>query len=443
MVEPKVRWQLALLILTLLVGVGCGKKAEVIESRPTPTVDPVTGEMEAQLKLQSVICDAGLSCPGGMAKIAIIDNNKLKFCTGFLVNSVTLATASSCLTETLRISEDDTRCQKDLHVFFPRAGFSGAQRVGCQKLLFASPIQGNDPVLWRQDIAYIELSEPVFRRSVRLNRGGLVNNEKLTIWKVDADNNQLGVIRKDECDVIQNSYVNPLFDSNFNPTALLSGCAFKEGNAGALILGPQQGWRGVVSKPLSAALERVVRQNEVEPLQPILHVSNGSCIQSILESDAPSARECFRNLDNDEIDARRADMLTNLSPYQVNRQAVEDNVNQIRPYFNWRADLVENTENGGYDIELTPVCMRPIADWIDLVGRGTRRFVYSKIVPRWKLTLGFDRGARLVSRMDTTESQKIFVQFFPRTVWNSQKTDMFVWKEGMPARNFNDVKTCE
>jgi hypothetical protein len=45
--------------------------------------------------------------------------------------------------------------------------------------------------------------------------------------------------------------------------------------------------------------------------------------------------------------------------------------------------------------------------------------------------------------MDTTETQKIFVQFFPRTVWNSQKTDMFVWKEGMPSRSFDDIKTCE
>ncbi len=443
MIEPKVRSLFMLMILTVLVSVSCGKKAEVTDSRPTPTVDPVTGELEAQLKQQSVICEAGLSCPSGMAKIAIVDNNKLKFCTGFLVNSVTLATASSCLTETLRISEDDTRCQKDLHVFFPRSGFSGALRVGCQKLFYASPIQGADPVLWRQDVAYIELSEPVFRRSVRLSRQGLPNAEKLTVWKIDADNNQLGVIRKNECEVIQKSYVNPLFDTDSNPTALISGCAFKEGNAGALILGPQQGWRGIVSRPLSAALERVVRQNEVEPLQPILHVSNGACLQSILESDAPTARECFRNLDNDEIDARRADMLTNLSPYQVNRQAVEADVNQIRPYFNWKADLVEDSVNGGYEIELTPVCMRPIADWIDLVGRGTRRFVYSKIVPRWKLTLGFDRGARLVSRLDVTESQKIYVQFFPRNAWNVKRTDMFVWKEGMPSRSFEDIKACE
>lgn len=445
MIKPKVHGLilLAATILTLAVSMGCGKKAKILDNRPTAAIDPISGKLEAELRLQSVICEAGLSCPGGMAKIAIIDNNKLKFCTGFLVNSVTLATASSCLTQTLRISEDDNRCQKDLHVFFPRSGFSQAIRVGCQKLLYASQVPGTDPVLWRQDVAYIELSEPVYRRSVRLNRQGMKDGEKLTLWKIDADNNQLGVIRKDECEVIQNSYVNPLFDTDTNPTALLSGCSFKEGNAGSMILGDRQDWRGVVSKPLSAALERVVRRNEIEPLKPVLHVANGACLQSVLESDAPTARACFRDLDNDEIDARRSDMLTNLTPYQVNREAIEVEVNKIRPYFNWRADLIEDPTDGGYNVQLTPVCMRPINDWIDLVGRGTRRFVYSKLVPRWKLTLGFDRGARLISKTDTSETQKIFVQFYPRTVWNNKKTDMFVWREGNPASSFDDISVCE
>jgi hypothetical protein len=432
------------LALTLLVGLGCGKKAEINQRDPVRTVDPINGEMEALLMKQTVDCDNGLACPGGMAKVAIVDKNKLKFCTGFLVNSVTLATSSSCLTQSLRLATEESRCQKDVHVFFARSGFSESRRVGCKRLLLASQIPGNDPILWRNDISYIELSEPVYRRSFRLSRDATEDRKYLTMWKVDADNDEVGIIRKQDCQIVLNSYVNPISNSAFSPVMTLSGCEFKKGNTGSILLSPQGRWRGMVSQPVDKTLVDFLNNSGlmVEPLASLVHASSAACLPSVLESDPATERDCFKDLDYRQVDRQRSEMLNTEVPYQYSRGEIAKEVNTLRPYFKWDAQLVKNPNEASYGIKLVPVCMNNIKGWIDQVGRGTKRYTYSMVLPAWKLKLGFDRGARLVSRVETDVMNKIFVQFSPRTAWNTGDTNVFVWAEGTQSTVYEDVKAC-
>jgi hypothetical protein len=421
--------------------IGCGKKAEVKPKPPIREVDPVQGEMEKLLQKQSVECENGISCPGGMAKIAVVDRDKLRFCTGFLVNSVTLATSSSCLTESLRISSDDSRCEKDFHVFFPRFGFEDQKRVGCKRILLSSPLIGKDPTLWRNDITYIELSEPVYRRSFRLSRQGIEDAKFVTLWKVDAQNDEVGIIRKEDCQAIQKSYVNPLAENEFSPVITLSGCEFTKGNTGGVVLGNQGKWRGIVSQPIEKTMDDFLRNSGllIEPLAPILHVSNGACLPSVLDSDPVLERECFKDLDVRQVDVRRSEMLNADTPYQANRSAVQDQINAVRPYFVWTAQLIKNNSDNSYSVKIVPKCMNKVSTWIDQVGRGSKKSTYSMVLPDWKLILGFDRSSRLVSRMDESLQQKIFVQFSPKNAWNNNKTEVNVWRQGTQGDSYNLV----
>lgn len=435
------------LIVALASVTACGKKSETkLPNIANPDIDPITGEIEERLQKQSVVCDNGISCPGSLAKIVVVDRNNFRYCTGFLVNSITMATSASCLSEGLRVSTDPNRCEKDVHIFFPRSGFNASRRVKCKQILYKSTLQGKEPVLWRNDLVYFELAEPVYRRSVKLSRKGLQDNEQVTLWKVDADNDQVGVIRKQDCEVSLKSYVNPLSDSPFSPSITIVGCEFNKGNSGALVLGENgNSWKGVLSQPLSADLVRFLSNSGrlVEPLLPLVHISNSACLPSLLEADVPVEQDCFKDLDLSQIDRRRAEMLSTEVPYEVTRKEIQDEVNLIRPYFDWQADLVKDEVQSSFKIALIPKCMRPMSGWIDNVGRGTRRVTYSMTVPDWKLILGFDRGVRLVSLLNTETTQRIFVQFSPRAAWSQKEVDISVWRESTVGRTFRNIPLCD
>jgi len=174
----------------------------------------------------------------------------------------------------------------------------------------------------------------------------------------------------------------------------------------------------------------------------LIHASSAACLPSVLESDPVIERECFKDLDYRQVDRQRSDMLNTEVPYQEARAEVAKEVNKLRPYFKWDAQLVKNPDEASFGIKLVPVCMNNIKEWIDQVGRGTKRFTYSMVLPAWKLSLGFDRGARLVSRVETSVMNKIFVQFSPRSAWNTGDTNVFVWAEGNQSTVYDDVKAC-
>ncbi len=443
------RLSLTCVLLALAAAtVGCGKEAKVNERKPVREIEAVESEMEAELQKQSVVCDNGLSCPGSIAKVVIVDKNKLKFCTGVLVNGVTLATSSSCLTEGIRISGDAARCAKDVHVFLPRFGLSAPQRVKCRGIVFSSPLVGKEPSLWRHDIAYIDLDVKAEdmrgRRYARLSREGIEDRKFLTLWKVDADNSDVGVIRRDECQAVSKSYVNPLSDTSFSPVVSMVGCEYKNGNTGGMLLGTGQKWRGLLSQPLPSEMVKFLNESGrlVEPLAPIVHFSNGACLPSVVESDSPSERDCSKELTETQLNRRRADILNTKAPFEAARQQIIEEFNKTRTYFKWDVELIKDEAQNVYNAVPSPVCMNPIEDWIGRVGRRETKYVYSMNVPNWSLSLGFDRGSRLVSRIDDSERQKIFVQFSPKQAASTERTYIYVWNQNENARIFNDIGVC-
>lgn len=435
-------------LITLVLVIGCGKKTEDSSSQlEVITPQPIETEIELQLSKQSVDCEQGISCPESIAKIVVVDRDKLRFCTGFLVNSETVATSSSCLTEGLRVSNDPKRCSREVHVFFAKSDFRAEKRVGCARLLLASTLNGQDPSLWRNDLAYIELKEPIFRRALYLSRDGFpASRPTSTLWKVDAENDQQGVIRSDTCTSVLNSYVAPLSDSEFSPNVVVSNCTLGEGNLGAPLLNDRGKWLGLVSGPVNQGVLDYVAHSGLltEDLLPLLQVGNGACIPSLLDGDNVTHRECFRDLGSAEMTRQRASMLSNLATHESTRVRLEKQVNALRPFVQWKLVIVPSPSGGPSTTQVVPVCIRPSGEWLNQFRnrKPPAAYTFYMTIPDWRFAIGFDGKVRLVSRLDSTQNQTISTKFYPKGALSSHTSDFTVRDGNGNTNSYEKVPFC-
>ena len=426
----------------------CGKEAKDEKAPQRFQEESRTGEMEVQLSRPSVDCDNGISCPDGIAKISIVDRGRLKTCTGFLVNSVTVATASSCLTERLRLSASDSLCKSEVHVFFGRADFRAAKRVGCERFLLVSPLEGSDPVLWRNDLTYIMLDEPIYRRAMRISRDGIQDGQTLTMWKVDQENDQVGIIRKTQCKGILNSYVNPMSASPFDPSYTLSGCVNKTGNKGAPVLDENGRWVGVYSGPLSSAMmtemnSPAFRAYFTEGLKSIGHVSNTVCLPALRDDNPVTRRQCFRDLDSTSLIQQRARLLGGVETHEAARLQIAAEVSRMKPYLEWDVELVQDGDRqGSFKVKLKPKCFKPINDWIRLFRSSTTVEPYYMIVRDWRLTIGLDSATHVVSRIDRDNTKRVDVKFSVSRIRSSRTSYVEVKANGLTI-NYENINECQ
>ena len=439
----------SLIGLLLLLTLACGKEAKNNGgNKPSSQIDPITSELEDQIKRQTVDCDNGLSCPEYVAKIVIVDRARLRTCTGFLLNSLVVGTSASCLTEKLRASYTNERlCQTEVHIFFGRSNFRPAKRVHCARLLLVSQLTDDDPVLWRNDIAYIELAEPVFRSAMRrMSREGIADNSDVTMWKVDEENDQVGIIRKSECKSVVNSYVNPLSTTPYDPAYLISNCTLKKGNKGAIILNDKGNWQGVFSGNLDSAMMNFMNTSGylVERLMSIGHVSNTVCLPALRDDNPVVREECLRDLDYTQLDRRRGEMLSAPSSHAVAIANIEKTVSDMKPYINWKVELVQDGDRpGNFRVRLKPKCLKPVNDWIRRFSNPPSSFRFTLTIRDSRLSIGLDRAGRIVSKIDDSRTKNVEVTFSPSNARSSRSSSVRV-ASGTEVRNYNSVtETCE
>jgi hypothetical protein len=223
----------------------------------------------------------------------------------------------------------------------------------------------------------------------------------------------------------------------------MNGCEFKAGNTGGVLIGAQQRLRGILSQPLDPALVTFLNDSGrmVEPLAPMVHVSNGACMPSVIDSDVPTEAECLKDLDDSQMVRRRGDIINSPAPFEATRLQIEDEFNKQRGYFKWDVELIK--EGTDYRVQAAPYCMNPVEGWISRVGRRENKYVYSMNLSDWKLTLGFDRASRIVSRLDETDKQKIYVQFSPKDANTTGTTTIYVWRANESSRTFSNVRVCD
>ena len=232
----------------------CGKKeaGNDIEKLPPEMIE---SEKEELLKKQEIFCEAGTPCPDYVAKIVVFDKGIVRYCTGTLVGRNKLMTSASCLPSHLRNTDVD--CSKDVHIFFNK-GNRPPDRLNCKSIVQVSNLDGNRSEYWHEDVAVLELSRNLYSRDFKdVTRKGVRDGDTYRFYGVEQMNEFTGIIKKEECEVVLNSYLYPLSSDESSPNVILAGCIKKNGFRGAAILDGFPKLRGVLSdnSSLKSSLE--------------------------------------------------------------------------------------------------------------------------------------------------------------------------------------------
>ncbi len=434
----------SMLLLALVAGpsVGCGKKQQEVGGPNPPVQNPQTSELDLMLNKQELLCAEERGCPRFLTKIAILKDDKLQFCTGFLTENNIVATATSCLPEFLR--RDGLPCKKDVFFFFQN-GNEKPLRVGCKEVMKTSQIDGDKPFLWRSNVTYLllEKSQDDRRPPTIARKQGMKDQEKLYTWTIDQIDDQQGIIKKtDDCISAHNTYFNPLSVNDASPVVTMGGCEFSDGNSGSPVFDYRNRVRGMVSRPVSnVAISEAVSLRMLErPLQSLVHVSNFACAPMIPEQEVMDESECSKKLTLNLHDSAQIAMISDtiLRPLTLK---LEQQMNAKSNYMKF--DVKLDTIGDYYETRVFPRCFKDVPNWIGEFNNNkpvTSTFDVPEIILRKLMDpFGRVRATESVKGKNTT-----YYQFYPKFLKNIdpetklRRTSVFVWSDG-PTTTYRNV----
>ncbi|WP_408097588.1 trypsin-like serine protease [Peredibacter sp. HCB2-198] len=430
------------LLLGMGVFVGCGKKAKNDDDTISynPSLEP--SEMEMLLSRQEVACDGNQACPNYLTKIAVVNGNKLNFCTGFLVNENTVATSSSCLPSLLRLVGQD--CGRDVFFFFPKTSNRPAEKVGCKQVLQASQLDGNDPILWRDNVSFLQLSSPLTnRRQVGISREGIANGKEYQTWFVDQQDEYTAIIRREYCEAAHNTYINPLASNLSSPSMVFNNCTLKNGNTGAPILDSKGKVRAVVSTNMDVKLRNYLESTGLltNPLRQMFHATSFACAPTINDSEMLDEKECTKDLTYNKVDRLRSEMLSNNNCFADLKKKLESSLESISRYITFGVKLIPN---GDYQrVEVYPKCFKPLTGWIATLNNTRNNYVMEMSLPSNTFKRAMDVYGRIYGAEVETKKENFFLQFSLKSLRSVKKSTTFMWND-LVNKTFPDLsESCE
>jgi hypothetical protein len=428
------RFSLFMLILGMTL-ISCGKKAQEANTGSRQSQPQQASELETLLEQQELFCGSDRSCPSFITKIAVVNKGKLKFCTGFLIENNIVATATSCLPERLR--SKDLPCDKEVFFFFAQTN-EKPQRVACKRVLDVSPIDSQEPFLWRSNVSYLELNSNERRRTVTPVRTGMSDLDHFYVWSVDQIDDHQGIIRKSEdCQSVHSSYFNPLANHEYSPVMNLAGCEFNYGNSGAPVFDYRGKVRAIVSMPVDEKYTSEVSSMRIleKPLKKMMHVSNYACAPMIPFQEVASERECTKALDYNSYDQARREMINEMNLFKTSIQKIETSVNNKNRYLKLDVKLVPVDDS--YAVEVFPKCFKNVSSWIGEFT-GNKPFTFNIELPNIKLKSSMNEYGRMIALEFSRAGIPTNFQFKPSILRSNKQTTVYMWAEG-PTLNFPNL----
>lgn len=423
--------------------VACGKKPSQDNSALSVTTPAMTSEMERILERQVVSCEVGQICPSYVAKIVVRDGINLRYCTGFLTSSNVVATSSSCLPRLLRLPNQD--CSQEVFVYFPKNSNRPAERVGCKRVLLASPVQGPDASIWRDDVSFLELRKSlVNRKNLMISRDGFSNLTSYTLWGVEQVDDREAIIRRRTCEAVTNSYVNPFVTSESSPMMTIAGCAFARGFTGAPLTDYKGELRGTISAGLAPYMRGVIEElgllEQGKPLKEIMHATNYACAPTIYDASFKDEEECLKPLDESARERIREASVKPESLYAESLAKIKASLAKLSPYINFNFSI--NKEAKLLRLKVYPACFKKLSTWVPSLGGYKDAFSFSVRFPQRTFKPTMDTYGR-VNGLETVGSDKSYAfEFYLQNIRSFGKSTLYMWDNNSTLSFPNFSETC-
>lgn len=430
----------ALSMGTCLLLIGCGKKPETREVARPEITRPPQSEIESNLQKHSVSCEGNQACPNYISKIVVVYGNSFKYCTGFLTDQNTVATSSSCLPALLRLNGQD--CSKDIYFFFPRTANRPAERVGCSKVSLVSPIEGQDPILWRDDVAFLELSTPIaHRRQAQIIRDGIQNTRQYSAWMIDQQDDFSAIVKKVTCEGVHNNYVNPLVLNESSPNMMLADCPLTRGGTGAPIVDSRGRVRAMTSRDMDPKLRSYLESTGllIKPLKSITHATNFACAPTNVDNDMLDERECLKDLTYTRVDRFRSEMLSTNLLFGDLRKKLEDSLIPLSKFVRFGVKLIPKGDI--QETEIYPKCFKSLQDWLPGMNGNRNVFVEEIPLPARTFRRAMDPYGRVVGSVVEDPARPTLVQFSLKNLRSSKRSSILMWvaNEDNSLRTFQNI----
>ncbi len=429
-------------LICLISFVGCGKKIQSSknESVKSPTLEPVLAEEEKFLSRQQVLCEDGQICPESVVKIVSFENRMPRICTGFLAEKDLVITSASCLPKILRLK--DQICTNDVFFFFPESKMGGAHRIGCEKVVATSDPQGDDPSLWRDDIAYLKMKTSVVDRApLKIDQKGVANKENYHLWGIEQVDGEIGFIRKQNCFSVHNSFINPLASSSFSPNLLFSDCEFKDGLTGAPVLDDSGKVKAVLSGSIASRVKTYILSTGLlnESLRSISHATNMSCAQDFSHPEVSYDKECDKEISEKSLSDSRNKLLTDDSFVKDKLKSTQDFLDSSNIFLKFKVDV--ESANDIKTFVITPWCFKNLSNWIFRVNPSRGNYGFALELPQIKLKRVLNSYGEIGVENLTDASRDVFVEFSIKNLKKNQISDVYFWNDfGSPER-FSSIST--
>ena len=420
--------------MSFLAIVCCGKKVEDSD-KSTGTQrykTPVsTTDMEEILRDQQLSCEPGTVCPNYIGLVNIVEKDKIRSCTGFLIERDIIVTSASCLPSMLRLANQD--CSKDVHIYFGTlVGGEKTRRFGCQRVISSSELKTSNPARWRDDVAFLKMSQPAsYRRTLRFSRKGFNDLESYLTWYVTRMDEKTSFIKKSFCRNIQSSYINPFANHVSSPNILISDCDLPENSSGAPLLDARGEVRGMVSTKMSSVISDYLNKTGLlaEPLRPIFHGTSFACAPTIYDSLVLNEAECLKDMGQVALDLAISKLLGPEKVFEDVRQKLEKELNDNVPYMLMTANLEGN--NGERYLSFAPRCFKPFKDWLNQ-AESTNALVTEFTYPVIRVKKSLNAYGKLFAKVIKGDIHKYYLQFSVRNLKRYGNSRVYFWND-----NFN------
>lgn len=425
-------FSIALLVLSVL---SCGKEQTHSAKGDEDPLKPINPEPHKQ----QVFCENSWDCPSFIAKIMVIGEGQRRFCTGTLVSPRIVLTSTSCLPKAAR--SPDVGCAENVFLFFEKSNDGTPAVVGCRRVLQVSELQGDVAMLWRDDVAFIELeSAQHWRRRLAISREGLPEEREYQYYTVDQVDEFKGIIRRQDCRSAFNTYVNPLARHQFSPNMTMSGCTFLKGSSGAPILDGRDRIRGVVSQNMPVSIRTYLESSGMvlgDPLKPIFHVTNFACAPTPTDTTTADERECSKDLEMAEVDKRRKDLL---NPEKIFLSALLESKRNIslNQFMEFDTRLIPYASH--FAPEIYPACFKNVSSWINAYKKKNRHSFEVSFIPAIYRKM-VDANGKIRPHVEPAEQKTIRVKFGPKDLHNLKKSTVTV-EDATGRAVYPDMVAC-